>query len=53
MPGFRRNIDDTSTVLYVGKIRKALWDRLFSILAFQERQAHKGYNFITGREGCH
>ena len=42
VPARRTSIDDTSPVLYVGKVKKALWGRIIQHLGFSHTAATQG-----------
>ena len=53
VPAHRSNIDDASPVLYVGKVKKALWGRVIQHLGFSRTAATQGlqlYHWTRGME---
>jgi hypothetical protein len=51
MPAFRSNIDDTSPVLYVGKVKKALWGRVIQHLGFSRTAGTQGLQLYHWARG--
>ena len=51
VPARRRSIDDTSTVLYVGKVKKAFWGRVIQHLGFARTSATQGLQLYHWTRG--
>lgn len=51
MPALRRNIDETSPVLYVGKVKKALWGRVIQHLGFSRTAGTQGLQLYHWTRG--
>jgi len=51
VPARRRSIDDTSPVLYVGKVKKALWGRVIQHLGFARTSGTQGLQLYHWARG--
>ena len=51
VPAHRSNIDDTSPVLYVGKVKKAFWGRVIQHLGFSRTAATQGLQLYHWTRG--
>lgn len=51
VPARRSSIDDTSPVLYVGKVKKALWGRIIQHLGFSRTAATQGLQLYHWTRG--